>query len=81
MTPFPGPGLPGTVVLVEGDSDRIAVETLARRRGHDLGRRGVEVLPMGGITNIGHVLRAVGPGGLGLRVAALCDAGEVRHVQ
>jgi predicted ATP-dependent endonuclease of OLD family len=36
------------VVLVEGASDRRAVETLARRRGRDLQAEGVAVVPMGG---------------------------------
>ena len=36
------------VVLVEGTSDRRAVETLARRRGRDLQAEGVAVVPMGG---------------------------------
>lgn len=69
-----------TVVLVEGVSDAVAVEALARRRGLDLARDGVHVLPMGGATNVGAYVRAAGPAGLGLRLTGLCDAGEVRHV-
>jgi hypothetical protein len=39
------------VVLVEGDSDRIALKTLAGRQGRDLAAEGIEVVAMGGITN------------------------------
>ena len=36
------------VVIVEGESDRIALETLARRRGRDLRAEGTEVVAIGG---------------------------------
>jgi len=39
------------IVLVEGTSDRRAVETLARRRGRDLPAEGVAIVPMGGYGN------------------------------
>lgn len=64
------------VVLVEGVSDQIAVETLAGRRGHDLSAEGVAVLPMGGAHAIRRYLTRFGPAGAGLRLAGLCDAGE-----
>jgi OLD-like protein len=64
------------VVLVEGVSDQVAIEALARRRGRDLGAEGVAVVPMGGATNIRKFLDVYGPGGAGLRLAGLCDAGE-----
>src|SRR4051812_9693745 len=65
-----------TAVLVEGTSDVAAVETLARRRGQDLATGGVAVIPLGGATSILRFLQLVGPSGLGVRVAGLCDAGE-----
>jgi hypothetical protein len=68
-----------TVVLVEGDSDREAVLTVARRSGIDLAGRSVAVVAMGGATNVGHHVRRYGPGGLGLRLLGLCDAGEAAH--
>ncbi|WP_320783258.1 ATP-dependent endonuclease [Streptomyces sp. CRN 30] len=68
-----------TIVLVEGDSDRIALEALATRQGRDLGAQGVAVVPLGGATNIGRFLDVCGPPGLGLPLAGLCDIGEVRH--
>ncbi|HEY7198038.1 MAG TPA: ATP-dependent endonuclease [Gaiellaceae bacterium] len=63
------------VVLVEGTSDRRAVEALARRRGRDLGADGVAVVPMGGYGNLPRLLRKYG----GLRIAGLYDVGEERH--
>ena len=65
-----------SVVLVEGMSDQAALETLARRRGLPLGRGGIAVVPMGGATNIGRYLNLLGPAGIGVRVAGLCDADE-----
>jgi hypothetical protein len=67
------------VVLVEGVSDRAAVEALARRRGRDLEAEGVAVVPMGGYGNAERFLRLFGPEGLGVPVAGLYDAGEERH--
>ena len=67
---------PSTVVLVEGASDQVALETLARRRGRDLGVEGVAIVPMGGATTIGHFLDLLGPHGHDYRLAGLCDAGE-----
>ncbi|MEX2458471.1 MAG: ATP-dependent endonuclease [Actinomycetota bacterium] len=64
------------VVLVEGVSDRLALEQLAARRGRDLGAEGIAVVPMGGTKSIGAFLERLGPAGMGLRLAGLCDAGE-----
>jgi hypothetical protein len=63
-------------VLVEGNSDRVAVETLAARRGRDLESKGVAVIPMGGAGNIRSAVARYGPEGLGVRLAGLYDAGE-----
>ena len=65
-----------TVVLVEGVSDQLAIETLARRRGRDLESEGISVVPMGGAGNIGMFLDRYGPSGLDVRLAGLCDAAE-----
>jgi hypothetical protein len=75
-----GPGT-RTVVLVEGASDRSALEALARRRQIDLAGLGVAVVSMGGATNIGRFMDRYGPAGLGLRVAGLCDLAEVPYVR
>lgn len=65
-----------TVVLVEGTSDQLAVEALARRRGRSLDAEGVSVVPIGGAQAIGRFLDRFGPQGLDLRLAGLCDAAE-----
>ncbi len=65
------------VVLVEGISDQIAVETLAVRRGQDLGAEGMVVLPVGGAHAVTRYLTRFGPAGAGLRLSGLCDLGKV----
>ncbi len=68
------------VVLVEGVSDQIAVETLAGRRGRDLTAEGITVLPTGGAHGVARYLLRFGPEGTGARLAGLCDAGEAHIV-
>ena len=68
--------LPRSVVLVEGNSDRVALRTLAERLGRDLDAEGIEVVPMGGITNTRAFATRYGPHGLGLPLAGLYDVGE-----
>ena len=60
------------VVLVEGESDRIAVETLAARRGRDLAAEGVAVVAVGGAHALERALRTLDAE----RVAGLYDRGE-----
>ncbi len=69
------------VVLVEGISDQIAVETLAARRGRDLDAERVVVLPAGGAHAMTRYLTQCGPAGAGLTVAGLCDAAEENVVR
>jgi hypothetical protein len=64
------------IVLVEGFSDQVALETLAARRGRNLDREGISVVPIGGAQAIGRFLRRFGPQGSAARLAGLCDAGE-----
>ena len=66
------------VILVEGPSDQVAVETLASRRGRDLASEAVSVIAMGGITNLGRHLDLYV--GTGVAVAGMCDFGEVPYV-
>jgi hypothetical protein len=66
-------------VLVEGISDRAAVEALAERDGRDLESEGACVIPLGGATSIYRFLEVLGPHGAGLRLLGLCDAGEERY--
>ncbi len=69
------------VVLVEGLSDRIALEVLARRRGRNLAADGVAVIAMHGATNLGRYLERYGPGGLDVKLAGLCDVAEEDYVR
>ena len=65
-----------TVVLVEGISDKLALEALAERRGRSLDAEGVAIVPIGGSKNIGRFLELFGPQGFDLGLAGLCDVGE-----
>ncbi|HEY4621892.1 MAG TPA: TOPRIM nucleotidyl transferase/hydrolase domain-containing protein [Gaiellaceae bacterium] len=67
-----------TVVIVEGVSDRVALETLARRRGRDLVAECISVVPIGGAQSIGRFLERLAAPGRDVRLAGLCDAGEER---
>jgi hypothetical protein len=69
-----------TVVLVEGESDRRALATLARRLGHDLTATGAEVVTMDGITNLRHHLAELDAREAPPRVLGLFDVGEQAHV-
>ena len=69
------------VVLVEGLSDRHALEALAERLGRNLEAEQVSIVPIGGATNVGRFLELFGPRGLDLRLAGLCDAGEEAEFQ
>jgi hypothetical protein len=60
------------VILVEGASDKAAIEALAKRRGRDLAVEGVSVVAMGGAQAIGRYLSLYAD----RKVAGLCDAGE-----
>ena len=63
------------LVLVEGPSDRIAVETLAARQGRDLAEERVAVVDTGGVTNIGHFLVRLAPLSGRVTLAGLGDEG------
>jgi hypothetical protein len=64
------------LVLVEGVSDQVALETLAARRGRDLAAEGASVVPIGGAQAIGTVLRRIHAQNRTIRLAGLCDAPE-----
>jgi OLD-like protein len=72
---------PRAVVLVEGTSDQVGLETLAERRGRDLDAEGISLVPMGGAQSIGRFLHLFGPDGLDVRLAGLCDAAEEGEFQ
>jgi hypothetical protein len=69
------------VILVEGISDRIAIEILAARLGHDLAGEGMSVEAVGGAHAFGHALARLGRRGASLRLAGLYDVGEERVIQ
>ena len=64
------------MILVEGESDRIAIETLADRRGRDLAAEGVSVVAIGGAQAVERALHELGD----VRVAGLYDVAEERDV-
>jgi hypothetical protein len=64
------------VVIVEGVSDKLAVEELALRRGRDLSAEGVQVVPIGGAHAIWRFLAGLGPSVSEVKLAGLCDVGE-----
>jgi hypothetical protein len=68
-TPTP----PRAVILVEGTSDAVAIETLAERRERNLETEGVVIVPIGGAQAIGRFLGLYGPD---VKLAGLCDAAE-----
>lgn len=61
------------VVLVEGITDRLALEAVAARLGLDVA--GIEIVPIGGA----QAIRRAAEGYAGERLAGLCDAGEERY--
>jgi hypothetical protein len=63
-----------TVVLVEGLSDHIALEVLAKRLGRTLRADGTFVVPTGGATNFARLLAIFGPRGRDVRLAGLYDS-------
>ncbi len=65
-----------TVVLVEGVSDQIAVETAAVRRGRDLDAEHVVVVPIGGAHAVGRFLVQLHSREHPVRLAGLCDLQE-----
>ena len=80
MPIWAGPGTVAgmsAVVLVEGESDKAALETLALRLGRDLALESVSIRSMGGASSIGnfllHTLASVSPG---TTLAGLCDEAE-----
>jgi len=63
-----------SVVLVEGITDRIALEAVAAKLGPDLTGGGVEIVPIGGA----QAIRRASAQHEGRRAAGLCDVGEER---
>lgn len=70
-----------TVVLAEGTSDAVALNTLATRLGLDLEGNRIAVVAMGGATNFAHFINLLMPYQQEIRIAGLCDAGEERLIR
>jgi hypothetical protein len=64
------------LVLVEGVSDKVALEALAARRGRDLNADGVAIVAIGGAQALGNALREILARNREVRLAGLCDASE-----
>ncbi len=63
-------------MVVEGVSDRVALEALAERQNRDLGAEGISIVAIGGAHSIGRFLAGWGPNRQHGRLAGLCDARE-----
>ena len=74
-------GESATVVLVEGESDRLALEALAEKLGVDLAAADATVVSMDGVTNLRHHLAALARTPMRPRVLGLFDRGEAHHVR
>lgn len=65
-----------SMVLVEGASDQIAIESLAVKLGRELDSEHTVVLPVGGAHGVATYLLQFGPRGEDLRLTGLCDLAE-----
>jgi predicted ATPase len=63
-------------ILVEGASDKYALQALAARKGRNLNADGVSIVVMEGAGGIDTFLALLGPKGLRVDLAGLCDAAE-----
>jgi predicted ATP-dependent endonuclease of OLD family len=54
-----------TIVLVEGLSDKAAIDALAKRHGRNLRDEGIKIVAIGGATKIWGFLDLLGPTGSG----------------
>src|SRR5438874_12193215 len=69
------PGV-GTIVLVEGVTDELALTLSARRSGRDLEAEGVSIVPINGAHAISRFLRQLAAEEPEARLAGLYDEGE-----
>src|SRR5437763_6622815 len=69
------PGV-GTIVLVEGVTDELALTLAARRSGRDLEAEGVSIVPINGAHAISRCLRQLAAEEPGAKLAGLYDEGE-----
>lgn len=62
------------VLIVEGESDQIAVRTLAQRLGRDLDAEGISVISLEGAGSFATFFALLGPAGLDIPLGGLCDS-------
>ena len=70
------PDATSKLVIVEGASDRVALQTLAARTGSDLDALGTSIVDIGGAHAIRRYLAQLVARDGNLRVSGLCDAGQ-----
>jgi hypothetical protein len=70
---------PQRIVLVEGSSDKVALEALAERRGLDLDAEDISIVSIGGAQSIGRYIDQFRAHALEGRLAGLVDAAEEPH--
>lgn len=63
-------------ILVEGESDKYALEALALRKNKNFDADGISIVVMKGAGGIKTFLALLGPNGLRVQLAGLCDAGD-----
>ena len=61
------------VILVEGDSDKFALEAVAEKVGRNLDGEGITIVSLEGGGGLGTFLGMLGPRGFSLKLAGLCD--------
>ncbi len=69
------------VILVEGASDQVALESLARRQGRDLIALGVTVVAMGGAQAVWKNMEKIVRLDAATRITGLCDSAEAMHYE
>jgi predicted ATPase len=68
-----------SVILVEGDSDRVALEALAQRIGRNLDAESVSIVPMNGASKAATYFELFGPRGFQLKLAGIYDIAEMKY--
>jgi hypothetical protein len=68
-------------ILVEGASDQVALESLARRQGRDLHALGVTVVAMGGAQAVWKNMDRFVRSDAATRITGLCDSAEAIHYE
>jgi predicted ATPase len=62
------------VILVEGESDHVALRALSERLGRNLDAEGISLISLEGAGSFASFVELLGPNGLMLKLRGLCDA-------